>query len=149
MSFSIWTERFNKQNYRLYLPMIEELVSNHGDEICWMYGSTGFLVFECGTDELLAGVCYDVGKLSYPFENPPDAIIISSIFVHDEYRKKGIARHLVHLCEKEAEILGLNYVSLEPARSNGVRDFWKKIGYKSCSPKFETYKLQKKLDQNK
>jgi ribosomal protein S18 acetylase RimI-like enzyme len=58
------------------------------------------------------------------------AIYIDQLWVHPEYRKKGIARELMDQVHNYSKELGCTMVTLTTLSFQGAQEFYNKLGYK-------------------
>lgn len=92
--------------------------------------------------EIVAGLdaCMTAFKILY----------VSTVFVDEEYRKKGLGKALINQMEKEAKLLGANMIRLDTFSWQGCEFYeilgYEKIGYYSNAiDNFEEYFFVKRI----
>ena len=118
--------------------MLEEYDDSH---ICFkLDGTVNIGVFYDGNLIAGAGGCMTAYRIFY----------VSTVFVDESFRGKGIGKKLMECIENRAASLGANLIRLDTFDWQGV-DFYKSIGYeqvgyyKSESDNFSEHFLLKKL----
>lgn len=99
------------------------------------------LIVALENQSFIGGISYDI------YENTID---INRLAVIDSYRKKGIGTSLMHMVEKEALKLGIDFLQLGTTTFQ-AKAFYERLGFHVCHtlkdyPKgFETYTMIKRL----
>lgn len=69
-----------------------------------------------------------------------DQADIETVFVREDYRRKGIAKRLLQMCEEEMKKAGVKKTFLEVRESNALaRILYEKLGYKVISTRKNYY----------
>lgn len=128
---TIFTENLTS-NRELYSKSIDDLCAEHG----FLFGGTespnvGFLCFDAKTDHLIGYILYQKGAKFG---------IIDRLFVTPDFRKRGISRHLLHLCEEDCKETGEMNVSSQYQ----AIPFWEHMGYHMTNHEHQI--LSKNLD---
>lgn len=62
-------------------------------------------------------------------------LYVSTVFVDEEYRRKGLGKALINQMEKEAKLLGANIIRLDTFNWQG-REFYESLGYEKVGHYF-------------
>lgn len=92
--------------------------------------------------ELIAGACGCISAFRI--------LYVSTVYVNERFRKKGVGRMLMKKVEEAARALGANMIRLDTFNWQGA-GFYLKLGYEqvgyysSCMDEFEEYFFLKRL----
>ena len=99
--------------------IMEKYIETNDHEIICIAYMDNIAVGYC-TGLIVKSVCYNNSRLD-----------IESLFVKEEYRKKGIGKALINFMEKEARAKNILHFHINTNRKNiTARSFYEKLGYK-------------------
>ncbi len=104
--------------------------SEFGDEMAgYLNFDNGFTLAAMDGDEIAGFILASVKKLPYNFENIFESFI-DVIEVRKEYRRLGIAKKLLKLCEKESKKRGAYQIRAWSSEDKKEAiAMWKKLGF--------------------
>ena len=74
-------------------------------------------------EKIIAGICASVTAYKI--------LYVSTVFVDEEYRGKGIGKRIMEILENKAKEIGVNTIRLDSFNWQGC-EFYKKMGYEIC-----------------